>query len=86
MNIDKIIINDPTTKQPSVSLTLLLVSFVVLVVAGCLQMLKHIDSVSIFLELYLSNIALYFSRKINFNNKTYTAEKAEEIVEKIENK
>lgn len=79
-------INDPSTKQPSVSLTLLLVAFLGTVVAGSLQLAGLVTSSSIFLELTLTFVALYFGRRLNIGGKQFTSEKAEEIVNKVENK
>lgn len=69
---------DPTTKQPSVSLTQLVASFTMLVVLGGLQVFKVIDGVGIFSELFYASVALYFSRRMTFGKDTRVLEKDKE--------
>lgn len=60
-----------TTGQPSVSLTLMLVSFVVLLVIGVLDICSVVKSTGIFLELFLTTVGLYFGRRVNFKGQTF---------------
>lgn len=75
---------DPKNNHKSVSLTLLIISFMVLVVVGLLDVFRVVESVGVFLELFLSTGALYFGRTMVFNNKKYGTEKAEKVKDKIE--
>lgn len=70
-------LNDPVSKQPSVSLTLLIGSCVVLSVLGILESIGIVKSTSIFLELTMSFIALYFSRRVTFKGQIFETEKHE---------
>jgi len=76
-------ITDPTNRRKSVSLTLAVASFLLVVVAGGLQMAGKITTTSIFAEVFYSSMALYFGRRLNIAGKGFTADKAEEIKEKI---
>jgi hypothetical protein len=58
---------DPTTKQPSVSLTLLVISFTSLLIASGLH-LKHLtDNTSSLLQAFVTCAGLYFGRRFNKN-------------------
>jgi hypothetical protein len=70
-------IQDPITKQPSVSLTNLVISLVFLLVAGGLDLAGKVKGTSIALEYFGVSAALYFSRRINVNGKSFTAEREE---------
>jgi len=56
---------DPKTKEPSVSLTLMIVSFVLALAAWALILAKKIEAPSIIMELFYSTACLYFGRKIS---------------------
>jgi hypothetical protein len=77
---------DPKTNIKSVSLTLLVVSFTATIIAAGLQIAGAVGNVSVLVELTLSTAALYFGRAMTFKGQTYSASKAEEIVNKIEPK
>lgn len=70
-------ITDPRTKEPSVSLTLLLVTFASVLLAACLQMAGVISDTSVLTELFYANSALYFGRRFTFKNNNYSSEKTE---------
>jgi hypothetical protein len=70
-------IQDPITKQPSVSLTNLTISTVFLLVAAGLDLAGKVKGTSIALEYFGVSAALYFSRRINVNGKSFTAESEE---------
>ena len=57
----------PTTKKHSVSLTLLLVSFALLAIAGCLQLFGVVKDANIFDTLFITSTGLYFGRKVNIS-------------------
>ena len=69
-------ITDPTTKQESVSLTLLMVSFSFAIAAAALHLAKVTDNTSTCTELFYSCTALYFGRRFSFNGKTYSSSDA----------
>ena len=56
-------ITDPKTKERSVSLTLLTISFVALITACLFHSLKKIDNTSSLTELFSITSALYFGRR-----------------------
>lgn len=74
---------DPKTKEASVSLTILIISLILLIIAGGLQVAKVVESVSIFPEMFYSSLALYFGRKMNVSNKLFSSEKAEQVEQKL---
>lgn len=77
-------VNDPATKTPSVSLSLLVVSFTAVIVAGALHMAGVVSNTSLFTEVFYSSTALYFGRRLNIAGKAFTADKAEEITKKVD--
>ena len=76
-------VKDPVSKLPSVSLTLLVVSFTGVLVAGALNMAGVVSSTSLFSEVFYSCSALYFGRRLNFGGKNFSSDKAQEIETKI---
>jgi hypothetical protein len=60
-------IKDPKTSQKSVSLTLLLISFIALLVGGGLEMFEVIKTVSVLENLFFTCAGLYFGRRINIS-------------------
>lgn len=58
-------LKDPKTKEPSVSLTFTVVSFLVVLTTIGLQLAKYTDSTSGALELFYGCAALYFSRRFS---------------------
>jgi hypothetical protein len=77
-------VDDPVTKLPSVSLTLLVVSFAAVIVAGALNMAGVVASTSLFSEVFYSTVALYFGRRMTVGSKVVSADKAEEIKTQLE--
>lgn len=69
MNISKLLVNDPKQKEPSVSLTMLLVSFIVVLIAAGLEMAGKVKGTSITLELFWGTCGLYFGRRFNIGGK-----------------
>lgn len=74
MEIKGIWMDDPKTKEPSVSLTMLVVSFVGVLVAAGLQMSNVIKDTSVMTEIFYANVALYFGRKFSAGSKSYETE------------
>jgi positive regulator of sigma E activity len=63
----KIWVVDPETKKPSVSLTLLVVSVILFVGLGILDVLGKIKGIGVFSEFMFTAVALYFGRRLDFN-------------------
>lgn len=86
MDLEKLWVKDPNKKgnPPSVSLTLMVVSFSLLVLAGSLEVFEVTKGTGPFMELCISAFALYFGRRLSFAGKEYGPEKAEKIKEKVE--
>lgn len=76
-------LKDPKTKEESISLTLLVVSFIAVLVSGTFQVIGRLESTGPFTELLYSFVALYWGRRFTFGGKQFTSEKAEEIKEKV---
>lgn len=74
-------ITDPKTKEASVSLTLLIVTFVGALVASGLQCFGVIDNTGMAPELFYGNVALYFGRRFTVGKTTASSEKTEGAVE-----
>jgi hypothetical protein len=68
-------VQDPVTKQPSVSLTNLVLSTLFLLVAASLDLAGKVKGTSIALEYFGVSSALYFSRRINLNGRSFAAER-----------
>lgn len=77
-------VTDPVNKLPSVSLTILIVAFTAVLVAGSLEMAGVVKSTSLFSEVFYSAVALYFGRRFSSNGKVFSSEKAQEIEKKLE--
>lgn len=71
MNLNLVWIEDPSSNKPSVSLTLLCVSFLGCIIGGALQISGKIENTSICLELFYGCTALYFGRKVTIGGKTF---------------
>ena len=69
---------DPKTKNASVSLTLLIISFIGVIISNILMLTKSIDTVA-FTEVFLGCSALYFGRQFQFKkgDRSLTSEKKE---------
>lgn len=67
-------VQDPITKVPSVSLTNLVISILFLLVAASLDLAGKVKGTSIALEYFGVSSALYFSRRINLNGRSFSAE------------
>lgn len=59
-------VKDPITKQPSVSLTLLILSTVLMVSFTLLEAFHATKSSSLLDELFLTSVSLYFGRRVSF--------------------
>lgn len=59
-------IKDPTTGQPSVSLSLLILSVVLMVVFIGLEAFEVMKSSSLLDEFFLTSVGLYFGRRVNY--------------------
>ena len=63
MNINGIFLNDPKDKTPSVSLTLMVVSFITALGGAIAHMMGKVQDTSIVLEVFFATSSLYFGRK-----------------------
>jgi len=77
-------LNDPKDNKPSVSLTLMVLAGVALTIIGILDVAGVAKTTSVFPEVFYSSVALYFGRRFNISGKVISADKAEEIKEKLE--
>ncbi len=66
-----IFLRDPKDKQPSVTLTMLVISFLALLSASTLHLSKFTDHTSSLSELFYACCSLYFGRRLNFAGKTF---------------
>lgn len=57
-------LRDPKTKEPSVSLTLLVLSFMALLVASTFHITGLVENTSGLNELFITTAGLYFGRRI----------------------
>lgn len=78
MRINLPFILDPLTKQPSVSLTNLAISILFLLVSASLDLAGKVKDTSIAVEYFGISSALYFSRRMTINGRTYSSEREEE--------
>lgn len=67
-------IPDPKTKEPSVSLTLLVVSFLGLVIVGALEIFQMVKTTSVFETLFMTTSGLYFGRRLSLGKDTKSLE------------
>lgn len=72
-------INSPTDGKPSVSLSLMIISFAVAMVISILQVFKAVESGGMCLEIFYATSALYFGNKFTARGKSI-----EVVAEKIE--
>jgi hypothetical protein len=68
---------DPKTKEQSVSLSLLVVSFTALLVASTVHLAKLTENTSSLTELFMTCAGLYFSRRVSFKSGNTIEAKAE---------
>lgn len=57
----------PGEKEKSVSLTLLIISFIILIGMGILQAFNVVQSIGPFMEIFITTVTLYFGRRIPFD-------------------
>ena len=74
----KIWINHPHTKDPSVSLTLMVVSVVLFIGLGILDVLGKIKGIGVFHEFLYATMGLYFGRKFQIPKMQKTGVKTNE--------
>lgn len=75
------LIRDPKTKLPSISYTLVIVSFIYSLVAIALNIADMTTNTGASMELFYATAALYFGRALSIKGQTYSAtneEKKEE--------
>lgn len=84
MNLKWII--DPKHKVESVSLTMLVIAFVLIITGGILQIFKIVESTSILMEVFVTCCALYFGRNFSIAGKNYDSTPAQQVADKLEGK
>jgi len=73
-------IMDPKTRKQSISLTLLVITFILLIILGVLQVFDIIKVLGPFKELFYATIGLYWGRRLKIANKEYG------LTDKVNNK
>ena len=68
---------DPKTKESSVSLSMLVITFVTTLVAAGLHMTGKVTDTSILTEMFYANCALYFGRRFSVGKISTSSEKTE---------
>lgn len=69
-------IKDPKDKSKSVSLTLLVASFVGLLIASGLEIAGVVETTSGLSELFYSTVALYFGRRFKVNTREFESKES----------
>jgi hypothetical protein len=77
MNLDLLWVADPKTKEGSISLTLLMITFAAALIACGLEIAGVIKSTSSMVELFYANAGLYFGRRLNIGAKSFGSEPTE---------
>jgi hypothetical protein len=79
---------NPIDSKPSVSLTLMFVSFIICMIISILQIFKAVDSGGMSLEIFFATSALYFGNKFTARSKNIEilGEKVQQEQAKIEEK
>lgn len=65
---------DPKTGEVSVSLTMLVVTFIGVLVACGLEMAGVIENTSVMTEIFYASVALYFGRRFSFKGQEYSSD------------
>lgn len=63
---------DPTNGQKSVSLTIMMVSFVTLLGFAIASVLEYVKNVDPLLDIFYACAALYFGRRVSINGKLFS--------------
>lgn len=63
---------DPNTNKKSVSLTIMLVSFVILLGFAIASSLEYVKNVDALMDIFYACAALYFGRRVSFNGKFFS--------------
>lgn len=70
-------LKDPKDSKPSVSLTLMVISFVALLAASTFHLAKLTENTSSLTELFMTTCGLYFGRRIQLKSGNALEAKAE---------
>ena len=81
---DFFLLIDPRTKERSVSFTMVIITFVALMIAQGLFIFGKVNNTAQLLEIFISTASLYFGCHISYKGNTYSADKAQQIIEKVE--
>lgn len=67
--MDKLWLTDPKNNKKSVTLTLMVASFILLVVGAGAMIAGYIDNIGPLLEVYITNTVLYAGRRTKLKTK-----------------
>ena len=70
---------DPKDKMPSVSLTLLLATFALLVTASGLQIAGVVSNLSELPSLFWGCLSLYFGRRLNISGRSFASSTSNDL-------
>lgn len=71
-------LKDPSTDKPSVSLTIFIISFVLVAGFSIAHMFGQGNEPDSLLDLFYACAALYFGRRLNIGNKTFSSNNTKE--------
>ena len=71
-------INDPKTGEPSVSLTLLVISFIAILIASFMSIAELTNKFGMLQEIFYSMVGLYFLTKANIKTKYFDSSSTKE--------
>jgi hypothetical protein len=78
-------LNNPSDGKPSVSLSLMVISFAVAMIISILQVFKQVENGGMCLEIFYATSALYFGNKFTARGKQVevVAEKIQELDKQV---
>lgn len=71
-------LTDPKNGQKSVTLTFVVIAFLLFAGFACAGALGYAKEVNALSELFYASAALYFGRRVKVGNKTFETEKSDE--------
>ena len=84
MNPDFYLLIDPRTKQRSISFTMLIITFIALLVSQGLLIFGKVNNTGQLLEIFISTCSLYFGTHVIYKGQEYGADKVQKIEQTIE--
>lgn len=77
-------ISDPKDGKKSISLTMMVASFLVCMIVSILQVLKQVDSGGMSMELFVATMSLYFGRRFSVKTKNMEMSNDAPVISKEE--